>query len=167
MIISIVCLLLSSEETTYLFSTIGLKLPESVLKSDLIALLKSVPLHFLNRDTLLENLPSSILTDTRYISLRPSIRDGIIEAYVSSLPAAPAQTAISAEAQETLTKERTERERRDRALAERQRQVQKEKKRQKDALEFSKGVLREGEEEIEIAMRVGKDGLRGYLNIDE
>lgn len=58
-------------------------------------------------------------------------------------------------------------ERRDRALAERQKQVQDEKRRQKGALQFSKGMLREGEEEIERALRVGKEGLRGYMEAEE
>ena len=144
---------------------IGLKLPESALKSDLVTLLKSVPLHSLNRNTPLENLPLAILTDIRYISLRSSIRDPLVETYISTLPAAPAD-ADQAEEQEVLSKDRAKRERRDRALAERQKQVQEEKRRQKGALEYSKGVLREGEEEIERAMKISKSGLKGYMEID-
>lgn len=126
-----------------------------------------MPLHSLNRDTPLETLPTAILTDVRYISLKPSIRDPLIETYISTLTAAPANADVSAEEQEALLKDRMERERRDRALAERQKQVQDEKRRQKGALDYSKGVLREGEEEIERAMRVGKEGLKGYMELDE
>lgn len=44
--------------------------------------------------------------------------------------------------------------------------MQEEKRRQRGALQFSKGVLREGEAEIERAMRVTKDGLKGHMVID-
>lgn len=59
--------------------------------------------------------------------------------------------------------ERQERERREKALSERQRQVQEEKNRQRGHLQASKGILKEGEEEVQRAMRVGKEGLRGYM----
>jgi len=39
----------------------------------------------------------------------------------------------------------------------------KKKKRQRGHLQASKGILREGEEEVQRAMRVGKEGLRGYM----
>lgn len=56
--------------------------------------------------------------------------------------------------------------RREYALSERQKQVQEEKRRQRGALQFSKGVLREGEAEIERAMRVTKEGLKGHMVVD-
>ena len=143
-----------------------LNLPESTLKSDLSALLKSLPLYILNRSTSLGALPPAILTDIRYVSLRPHARDPLIEAYISTLPPAPEQSDISPEEEAELSRQKQERERRERALAERERRVQEEKKRQKSALQFSKGMLREGEEEIERAMKVSKDGLRGYLEVD-
>lgn len=140
-----------------------LKIPEGALKSDLSALLKSLPLHALNRSTSLEALPSAILTDIRYVSLRPHTRDPLIEAYISTLPEAPQQSDISPEEDAELSRRKQERERRGKALAERERRVQEEKRRQKSALQYSKDMLREGEEEIERAMKVGKEGLRGYL----
>ena len=60
-----------------------------------------------------------------------------------------------------------ERERREKALAERRKQVLEEKQRQKGSLQLSKGMLREGEAEIERAMRIGKDGLKGYMKVGE
>lgn len=140
-----------------------LKLPESTLKSDLTALLKSLPLHALSGSTSVEALPPAILTDIRYVSLRPHTRNPLIEAYISTLPQAPEQSNISPEEEAELSKQKQGRERREKALAERERRVQEEKWRQKSALQYSKGMLREGEEEIERAMKVGKEGLRGYL----
>ena len=62
-------------------------------------------------------------------------------------------------------KSKEERERRERALAEREKRVQEEKRRQQGQLQYSRGMLREGEEEVERAMRVGKDGLKSYLQV--
>ena len=136
-----------------------LKLPESTLKADLVALLKSTPLNMLNRSTSIELLPATLLTDVRFISLRTTIREPLIEAYVSTLPLAPPERSIG----EVDVQAESERKRRERALAERQSQVQEEKKRQKGALQHSKGILREGEEEVERAMKVGKEGLLGHI----
>ena len=88
----------------------------------------------------------------------------MIEAYITSFPPAPRNTELPPEEEEARRKERQERERREKALSERQRQVQEEKRKQKGQLLASKGILREGEEEIERAMRVGKEGLRGYMD---
>jgi hypothetical protein len=144
----------------------GLKLSESTLKSDLITLLKSIPLQTLNRSTSPNALPSALLTDLRYVSLRPPIRDPLVETYISTLPPPPDSSDISPEEQDGASQETRERERRERALAERQKQVQEEKRRQRGALQFSKGVLREGEAEIERALLVGKKGLKGYMEVD-
>ncbi|KAI4127947.1 MAG: hypothetical protein LQ338_002971 [Usnochroma carphineum] len=139
-----------------------LKLPESTLKSDLVAMLKSMSLHALNRSTPMAALPPAMLTDIRYISLRPSIRDPLIETHISTLAEAPATADVSAEEQEAIAKQRQERERRE-ALAERTMQVQRDQRRVKEALAYSKGQMREGEEEVRRAMRVGKEGLLRYM----
>ncbi|KAF2123872.1 hypothetical protein P153DRAFT_351381 [Dothidotthia symphoricarpi CBS 119687] len=136
----------------------------SDLKSDLSALLKAQPLAALHRSTTIDTLPSSILTDLKYISLPPSTRDSLIETYISTLPPAPEGAALSAEEEAERAKKRAERERREKALADRERRVQEEKRRQERDLAFGKGRLREEEAEIERAMRVGKEGLRGHLN---
>lgn len=109
-----------------------------------------------------------MLTDLRYISLRPSIRDPLIETHITTLPPAPSSSDadLSFEEQVSLSKRKLERERREQALAERQKQVQDEKRRQKGALQFSKGMLRDGEEELERAMRVGKEGLKAYMEVE-
>ena len=140
-----------------------MKLPESTLKSDLSSLLKSIPLHQLNRSTSLAGLPTAILADIRYISLSPTTRDPLIEAYISTLAAAPDITELSVEEDLEQTRRKDDRERRERALAEREKRVQEEKRRQRGALQYSKGMLREGEEEVERAMKVGKEGLKSYL----
>ena len=143
-----------------------LKLPEATLKSDLVKLLRSTPLCTLNRSTTIHALPTILLTDIRYISLRPAVRDALIEAHVSTLPPASNNLDILPEEQKAQATERHERQRREEALAERQRQVQEEKRRQNGALNHSKGMLREGEEEVQRAMRVGKEGLLGHMAED-
>ena len=140
-----------------------LKLPEATLKSDMVKLLKSTPLDALNKSTTIDALPTALLTDLRYISLRPNTRDPLIEAHIATLPAAPADSEVSPEDQEARAKERRQRQHRQEALAERQRQVQEEKRRQSSALRYSRDTLREHEEEIQRALRVGKEGLLGHM----
>lgn len=140
-----------------------LKLPEATLKSDLINLLKSTPLPSLNKSTAIDALPAALLTDLRYVSLRPTTRDPLIEAHISTLPAASTDLGTSIEEQESAAKERQQRQQRQQALAERQRLVQEEKRKQNGALRFSKDTLREREEEVQRAMRVGKEGLLGHM----
>ncbi|MCJ1231728.1 hypothetical protein MMC12_008407 [Toensbergia leucococca] len=144
-----------------------LKLPERTLKADLVTLLKSTPLHTLNRSTPPDALPPVILIDLRYISLRSAIRDPMISTYITTLLAAPKTSDVSPEEEENISRRKNERERREDALAERERRVQEEKRRQRGQLQYSKGMLREGEEEVRRAMRVGKEGLKGYLERDE
>ena len=143
-----------------------LKLPGSTLRADLVTLLKSTPLNAINRSTTIDTLPPNILTDMRYVSLKKSIRTPLIEAHVASLPPASTDLEISPEEEEAQAKEKQERERRERALAERQRQVEDEKRRQRGALKQSKGMLREEEDEVQRAMRIGKGGLLGYIEAD-
>lgn len=136
----------------------------SDLKSDLSALLRAQPLASLNRSTTIDTLPSTILTDLRYISLPPSTRNSLIETYISTLPAAPEGAAASAEEDAERAKKRAERERRENALAERERRVQAEKRKQERDLAYGKGRLREEEEEIQRALNVGKEGLKAHLD---
>ena len=143
-----------------------LKLPESTRKSDLSSLLKSAPLHALNRSSSIHALPSVVLTDIRYISLAPKVSDPLIEAFISTLPAAPEHENISAEQQEELDKKKSEREKREKALAEREKRVEEEKRRQKGDLARGKYLLKEGEAEIAEAMQVRKDGLRSYMEVE-
>ncbi|PLB55331.1 hypothetical protein P170DRAFT_505934 [Aspergillus steynii IBT 23096] len=144
-----------------------LKQPESTRKSDLSALLRSVPLHELNRSSSLEALPPSIITDLKYIALAPKVRDPLIETYITTLPPAPEQENMTAEQREELEKKRLEREKRERALAEREKKVQEEKRRQRGDLVRGKHLLKEGEAEVEEAMKVGRAGLRSYVDADQ
>jgi len=138
-----------------------LKLPQSTLKSDLSTLLKAQPLSKLNNTTLPSHLPPSVLADIRYISLDPSTRDPLVEAYITTL-APPPESAAEEESEEAL-QERKDRERRQKALEDREKHVAEEKRRQKRSLEFGKGKLREEESEIARAMNVTKKGLKGHL----
>ncbi|MCJ1354179.1 MAG: hypothetical protein MMC33_004166 [Icmadophila ericetorum] len=144
-----------------------LKLAESTLRSDLTTLLTSLPLHILNRSTSMEALPPSLLTDIRYISLRPAIRDPLIEAFVATSKPVPEQSGVSPEEEAELAKQKAERKRRENALAERERKVQEEKRKQEYALRQSKGMLREGEEEVKRAMRVGREGLLSHMEVEK
>ncbi|PYI14099.1 hypothetical protein BO99DRAFT_485412 [Aspergillus violaceofuscus CBS 115571] len=143
-----------------------MKQPESSRKSDLSALLKSVPLHELHKSSNLEALPTSIITDLRYIALAPKVRDPLIETYISTLPPAP-EDNLTAEEREELERKRVEREKRERALAEREKQVEDEKRKQKGELIRGKHLLREGEVELEEAMQVNRGGLRSYLEAED
>lgn len=138
-----------------------LKLPRETLKKDLTSLLKELPARTLHNQTLLENLPSQLLTDVRYISLDPKIRDPMLAAYIQTL--GPPPEADKAEEDEAAQKAKEERRRRERALAERERVVAEEKRKQKRQLEFGKAVLREEERELERANQVGKKGLQSQL----
>ncbi|KAL2839615.1 hypothetical protein BJY01DRAFT_27763 [Aspergillus pseudoustus] len=139
-----------------------MKLPESTRKSDLSTLLKSIPLHELNRSSNPAALPPTILTDLRYIALSPRIRDPLIETYIATLPGPPEED-ITPEQREKLEKKRVDREKREKALAERQKQVQDEKRRQRGELARGRHLLEEGEAEIQEAMRLGKSGLRSHI----
>ncbi|KAL8675099.1 MAG: hypothetical protein Q9168_000470 [Polycauliona sp. 1 TL-2023] len=144
-----------------LITALGTKLPESTLKSDLVSLLKSTPLTILNRSSSMAALPPSLLTDIRYITLRPSVRDPLIETHICTLADAP-DTVVDPEEQKEKVRQKQEREQRN-ALAERQRQVQREKIKAKEALDYSKGVMREGDRELQQAMTVGKESLLSYM----
>lgn len=74
---------------------------------------------------------------------------------------------MSPEEEAELAKQKAERNRREIALAEREKKVQGEKKKQEYALQQSKGMLREGEEEIQRAMRVGREGLLSHMDVDK
>lgn len=140
-----------------------LKLPQATLKADLNTLLKAQPLHLLNNKSLSTGLPAQVLTDLRYISLEPKIRDPLIEAFVQQLPPPPEDLAGAAEEDEERRKTREARERREKALEERNRLIEEQKNRRERDIAASKARLRETERELEMAMRVGKRGLQGQL----
>lgn len=106
-----------------------------------------------------------LLTDLRYASLRPPVRDPLVETHIASLPPSPSNVEVSPEAQNALSKQTEERERREQALADRQKQVLEAKRKQQGALRYSKEMLKGGAEEIERAMKVGKEGLRSYMDV--
>ncbi|KAH9884353.1 hypothetical protein F4778DRAFT_774675 [Xylariomycetidae sp. FL2044] len=138
-----------------------LKLPLDTLKKDLTALLKSVPARDLNNQTLMENLPSQVLADVRYISVDAATRDPLVAAYIQTR--GPPPTAAEAEEDEAARKARESRRKREKALEERERAVAEEKRRQRRQLEHSKAALREQEREIERAMQIDKKGLQSQL----
>ncbi|KAH8587136.1 hypothetical protein B0O99DRAFT_694824 [Bisporella sp. PMI_857] len=138
-----------------------LQLPQSTLKSDLSALLKSQPLLLLNNATSISRLPPSVLADIRYISLDATTRDPYIEAFISTLN--PPPETVEEEESEEAIKTRKDKERRQKALDDREKRVADEKRKQQRDLEFGKGRLKHQEAEIERAMRVSKKGLKDHL----
>ena len=143
-----------------------LKLPEATLKADLTALLKAQPLAVLHRATSLEALPPALLTDLRYVSVPPRVRDPLVEAYIAIQPAAPTDQEDGGSTVQRA-KDQEERARRERALAEREQRVQDEKLRAQRARERGREMLREEEEEVERAMRVSREGLKGQVKVEE
>lgn len=140
-----------------------LKMSQSTLKSDLTALLKAQPIHQLNSSTSpTSGLPSQVLADVRYISLAPSVRDPLVEAFVQALPPAPEDVA-AAEEDEDRKKAREAKEKRERALEEHNRLVDEQRRKRGRDIAASKARLRDGERELDVAMRVGKRGLQGQL----
>ncbi|KAH6647346.1 hypothetical protein BKA67DRAFT_577194 [Truncatella angustata] len=138
-----------------------LKVPIDTLKKDLSTLLKSVPTKDLNNKTMLENLPSQVLADVRYISLDAKTRDPLIEAYIETLP--PPLEEGEAQEDEAARKAREDRRKREKALEDRERQVAEEKRRQRRQLEHGRAALREEERELEAAMKIGKHGIQSQL----
>ncbi|KAG6012686.1 hypothetical protein E4U54_007356 [Claviceps lovelessii] len=143
-----------------------LKMAPATLKSDLMALLKAQPPRDLHSMSSLESLPTQVLTDVRFISLDPKTRDPLIEAYIQTLPPPPDGDATESAADEDTEerkKYRDARRKRERALGERNRAVEEQKRRRERELAASRARLREGERELDMAMRVGKRGLQSQL----
>lgn len=141
-----------------------LKLPQAKLKSDLLALLKEQPLSCLNNASLQSNLPSEILTDLRYISVDRNTRDSLIGSYISSLPPPPfISDHVGEENNGEIINNKLYLKRRQKALEDREKCVAMEKRRQRKDLDLGKEILREEEERIAMAMKVGYEGINSYL----
>jgi hypothetical protein len=139
-----------------------LKLPQSTLKSDLTALMKAQPIHLLNNMSTPNNLPPQVLTDLRYISLDPKTRDSLIAAYIQTLPPPPEDPGAALD-DEAARKASEARQRREKALENRNRHFEEQRRQREREIAASKARLRDGEREIENAMRVGKRGLQSQL----
>ena len=141
-----------------------LKLSQATLKSDLTALLKSLPLSLLNRDTNPSQLPTQLRADIRYISLPIQTRDPLVEAYIQTLRPAPEGGATTqGEDEVAATKAKEARRKREKALEERNRAITEQKQREQRNLEMAKARLRQGELELERAMRVDRKGLQSQF----
>ncbi len=164
---------LSDKEREKLYRTHlnRLKLLESTRKSDLKDLLKSTPMPHLHRNSTLATLPSTLLTDLRFISLSSQTRDALIEAYISTLPSLPSNTNAldpSPSASAEAARKAAEREKRERAFREREKMVQAEKRRIMGALRHGKEMMRDEEREVEEGLRVrGREGLKAYMKEQE
>lgn len=143
-----------------------LKMPQSTLKSDLAALLKSASISKLNNQTLPTHLPSEIVTDIRYISLDAQTRDALVEAFIQTLPPPP-EDKEAVEQDEAAQKALELRRKREKALQDRERAVEEEQRRQEKKLQYSKALLRDEERELQAAMNVSKKGLQSQLTRTE
>ncbi|EGX97048.1 FF domain protein [Cordyceps militaris CM01] len=131
--------------------------------ADLTALLKAQPVARLN-NTSTHDLPSAVLADLRYISLPPSVRDPLVEAFVQSLPPPPSEDGEAGGQEQEANEERKQaREKRERALLEHNRAVDEQRQRRARDVAASKARLRDGEERLDRAMKVDKRGLQGQL----
>lgn len=137
------------------------KSPEHALKADLRKLLSSIPASATwNRSTTLDaNLPSGLLSDIRYISLKSSIRDAVILEHVASLPEATDIVEIDEESRA----QKAERAKRDEALSQRQQRVNDDKRRQQRDLQHGRNRLQDEEEQLQRAMRVGNGALKAAV----
>ncbi|KFH43991.1 Pre-mRNA-splicing factor-like protein [Hapsidospora chrysogenum ATCC 11550] len=151
-------------EKAYRDHVARLKLPQATRKADLTALLKAQPAHVLHSRSLADGLPTQVLVDGRYAALEAAVRDPLVEAYVQTLPPPPpSEDAAEAQAAEEA---REKRERRERALEERNRAADEARRQREREIVRSKARLREGERELEVAMRVGNAGLRSQLEAE-
>jgi hypothetical protein len=136
-----------------------LKQPQATRKADLNALLKAQPIHVLNNKSF-PVLPTQILVDARYAALEPTVRDPLIEAYVQTLGPPPDEDADDAQA---ALEAKEKRERREKALRDRDRAADDARRQRERDVARAKANLREEEREVEMAMRVGRDGLKSQL----
>lgn len=139
-----------------------LKLPPSTLRADLTTLLKSMSILQLHNQSKVDELPDQILTDLRFISLDPKVRDPLIEALVQTLPP-PAEDIAAAEEDEDKRKQREAKAKRSKALEEHNRMIDEQKRRRERDIASSKARLRDEERELEMAMHVSKRGLQSQL----
>lgn len=140
-----------------------LKQPQATRKTALTTLLKAQPLHILHNKSLATGLPAQVLIDPSYIALEPEVRDPLIEAYLQTLPGPP-EDVEGAQADDEA---KSKREKRQKALEERNRAVDEQRWKRERDLKGAKARLREGEREVEVAMRVGNRGLRSQLADNE
>lgn len=134
------------------------KIPEPELRTDLDKLLSSIPASSTwNSTTSLDHgLPPQLLSDLRYISLQPDLRDRIILAYLRRLPkAAEAAAQHVGERVEQLVAHK----KREAALQERRFQVDHEKKLSQRALASGRNELAAAALELRQATNVSKKSL--------
>lgn len=137
------------------------KLSRTELERDLKALLKSVTASKTwNRATRLDDLPESVTTDLRFISLAESVRAELVDDFIKRLPR-PEDADGEAEAADAAAHAADQKTKQ--ALDDRQHAVQEAQRRQQKELQYGRSRLREEEESLDRAMQVGKTGLRGAL----
>lgn len=148
------------------------RMGERELRGDLEALLKEVPVSATwNRDVSASGdgdggdmLPESVVTNVRYISLKPSVRDAVVREFIRRLPR-DVEVEGEGDVRNHATVNAAE-QKRMQALRERERAVDEAKRRQQKELQYGRSRLRE-EQNLDRAMKVGKTGLKRALGTDD
>ena len=154
-------------EKMYREYTAHTKLSLALLENELRKLLKSNK--ELKRNTKIDDLPLTILTDVRYVAYPlpplgdtkpsglPPPRDTVIQAYLSTLP----------EEAKPLSEKELKGRQREEALRERERAVRREQGRLRGEIERGREMLKGEEMEIERAVKeVGRKGLLSALEAE-
>ncbi|KAK6538968.1 hypothetical protein TWF694_010517 [Orbilia ellipsospora] len=121
-------------------------------ENDLRKYLKTVK--DLTRRSTLENLPTSVSCDIRFVVVPRDRREPIVEAHIRTLPEDAGTEGSTSE--DLLEKQR-------RAIQDREDAVRREQFYNRKDIARGKEALRETEMEIKRAMNVGREGLLGYL----
>lgn len=140
------------------------KFTESQRRDDLLDLLKTIaPGPSWNRSSSIDGtLPDALLTDIRFATLPPKVRDPLVSDAISNLPTA-GEVADMGTLTEEEKRERQERQKRDEAMRRRGEQVEAKKRDQQKELHFGQRRLRAEEMELERAQKVSAGGLREHL----
>ncbi|KAK6354905.1 hypothetical protein TWF696_004036 [Orbilia brochopaga] len=109
----------------------------------------------LTRNSSIDNLPSSISCDIRYIAVPRDKRERIVEDHIQSLPEDAGEKDA---ANDNLEKQR-------KALQDREAAVRREQFYNSKDIARGKEALRETEMQIKRAMNVGKEGLLSQLDV--
>ncbi|KAI9666985.1 MAG: hypothetical protein M1831_001490 [Alyxoria varia] len=140
------------------------KIPESTLKEDLEELMKSIPPSetWNRRSSASGTLPLSLQSNLKFISLKPEVRDRLLDNFIQALP--EPDTLLSEAEKSDIQHKRLEQKKRDEALRERTRWVERAKKSQQRKLMSSRSALEHEREELGRALNVGREGLLSNLD---
>lgn len=138
-------------------------LSQDKLQLDLKALLQSIsPSSAWNRSSSLDaTLPSALVSDIRYYSVKPKIRGPLMAEFIKTLPA---PSAVMSEERASLDQKREARGRQEAALRQRQSDVLDAKRSAQRKVAAERQRLEINQEEIQRALHVSRAGLKASLD---